>query len=72
MEEVDRFLAKNEAGKEYTVILYQEYIDVSSHDFSNAEISGAKVLITDEGLAVSYINPTTFKIVDTGEIIWKI
>ena len=71
MEEVGRFLAKNEVGKEYTGILYQEYINVSSHDFSNAEIPGAKVLITDEGLAVDYINPTTFKIVNTGEIIRK-
>jgi len=44
MEEVGRFLAKNEVGK--------EYIDVSSHDFSNAEIPSAKVLITDEGLAL--------------------
>jgi hypothetical protein len=73
MVETDRFLAKADSGKEYVVIQYQDYIDVSTHDNPNSKIlSRIKRLETEDGLLVTYIDEKTFSIFDTGEIIRKV
>ena len=69
----DRFLVKTDAGKEYVIIQYQEYIDVSSHDDQNAKILGKlKTLLTEEGFTVTFIDDETFKILETNEIVRKV
>jgi len=72
MVEVERFHAKTDNGKDYIIVHYQEYISVASHDDPHGEIKGLKRLVTSEGDTVNYINPTTFKIVSTDEIVHKI
>ena len=72
MKEIGRFIAKTDTGKEYEIIQFQEYKDVSSHDDPNAEIPGFKFMKTSEGLDVKYIDSETFKIVETDEIVRKV
>jgi hypothetical protein len=67
--ELDRFKAKTDAGKEYTIIEYQEYIQDRNSD---AETPGLKRWTTDEDLHIHFIDPNTFKIFETGEIVKKI
>lgn len=70
--ETDRFLVKTDDGKEYTIIQYQEYISTSSFDNPHGEVEGLKSLSTSTGLHVNYIDPKTFKIVETNEIVRKL
>ena len=72
MKEIGRFIAKTDTGKEYEIIQFQEYIDVSSHDDPNAEVPGHKFLRTAEGLNINLIDSQTFKIVETNEIVKKV
>lgn len=66
--EIDRFTVKNDEGKEYTIIEYQEYIQDRNTD---AETEGLKRWTTTEELHIHYIDPKTFKIFETGEIVRK-
>jgi hypothetical protein len=66
--EIDRFTARDDEGKEYTVIEYQEYIQDRNSD---AETAGLKRWTTTEELHLHYIDPKTFKIFETGAIIRK-
>lgn len=71
--ETGRFLAKTDTGKEYIIVQYQEYIDATHLTSSRREeIAGLKRLATSTGLDVTYIDPKTFKIVSTGEIVRKV
>jgi hypothetical protein len=70
--ETERFLVKTDTGKEYIIIQYQEYISVDSLNDPHAEIKGLKRLATSTGLHVNYINPETFKVVETNEIVRKV
>lgn len=70
--EIWRFKARSSKGTEYMIIEYQNFIDASSHQFRDGEVSGLKRLITSDGLMVTYIDPETFKIVDTGETVRKV
>ncbi|MCX6005643.1 MAG: hypothetical protein NTZ34_00030 [Chloroflexi bacterium] len=67
--ELDRFTVKTDEGKEYIIIQYQEYIQDRNSD---AETVGLKRLATSEELHVHYIDPKTFKIFETGEIVRRI
>jgi hypothetical protein len=66
--ELDRFVARDDQGKEYTVIEYQEYIQDRNSD---AETQGLKRWTTSEDLHLHYIDDKTFKIFETGEVIKK-
>lgn len=72
MKEIDQFQVISESGKEYTVTVYQEDIDVSSHDNPNATIPGHKRALTLEGYHVNFIDDNTFRIVETNEIVHSI
>jgi hypothetical protein len=69
--ETGRFRVKTNAGKEYIVVQYQEYISVPSFDDPD-ETPGKKWMATSAGLLVNYIDLETFKIAQTGEIVRKI
>jgi len=62
--EVDRFLAKTGSGKKYMIIQY--------HEESSDTSQGSTSYTTVTGLVVEYINPKTFKIVETGEYVKKV
>lgn len=70
--EIDRFTVKSDEGKEYTIIQYQEYIPSRESNDPAAEVAGLKRLATSEELHVHFIDPKTFKIFETGEIVRKI
>lgn len=70
--EIERFHARTDSGKQYTIIAYQNMISVATFDSPRAEVPGMKRLVTLEGLAVNYIDPKTFKIVVTNEIVRKV
>ena len=67
--EINRFIVKNDEGKEYTIIEYQEYIQDRKTD---AETVGLIRRTTPEELHIHYIDPNTFKIFETGEIVRKV
>lgn len=69
---IGRFQVKADSGKEYTIMEYQAFISAASLDNPRAEIAGLKRLATSTGLDVNYIDPKTFKIVETGEIVRKV
>lgn len=70
--EVERFQVISDDGNVYTIIEYQEYILVNSLDNPNGEIKGLKSLITTTGYDVNYIDPVTFNIVITNEVVRKV
>lgn len=70
--ETGRFLAKTDTGKAYTIIQYQEYISAGSSSDPHAEVEGLKRLSTSTGLHVNHIDPKTFKVVETDEIVRKV
>lgn len=70
--ETGRFRARTESGKEYIIIQYQEFISAATFDNPHAEIPGLKRLSTSDGFSVNYIDPTTFKIIGTGETVRKV
>jgi hypothetical protein len=61
---INKFKAISEAGEEYTILEYQDFIDET--------VPGLKYLCTSSGLEVNFIAPGTFKIVDTDEIVRRI
>jgi hypothetical protein len=69
--ELKGFICRNDAGKEYTVIEYRQPAPQITPDHPNAPnaIGIVRYFRTTKGLEVIQINPTTFKIVKTGQII---
>lgn len=70
--EIERFKVRSDQGVEYTIIMYQSFIPAPSPDDRNGEIKGMKRLVTSSGLTVNYIDPETFKILQTNEIVRKL
>ncbi len=71
-KEIDRFKVKSESGNEYIIIQYQEYLNAESGDHPDDEILGRKIFLTFDGALVNYINPKTFEIFATKEIVRKV
>ena len=72
IREIGRFFAKTDSGKEYEVIQYQRYEDVTTMDSPEEEIPTTKFMKTTNDLDVHYIDSETFEIVQTNEIIRKV
>ena len=70
--ETDRFLARTDMRKEYIIIQYQEYISSASFGDHHVELGTLKSLRTSTGLHVKCIDPKTFQIVETNEIVRKV
>jgi hypothetical protein len=70
--ETNRFLVKADNGKKYTIVQYQEYVSAATLSDPHAEVAGLKSLFTSTGLHVNCIDPKTFKIVETNEIVRKV
>jgi hypothetical protein len=70
--EISRFKVKSEEGKEYTIIEYQDYMmDRKAADLA-ANTAGLKRLTTEEEFHIHTIDPDTFRIYETGEVVKRI
>lgn len=71
MIEIDRFVAKTNEGKEYIIVLYQDYIH--TEDFQGSEdVEGQSQYLTPTGGLVNQLDSETFQILDTNEIVRKV
>ena len=70
--EVDRFNAKSDSGKVYTLITYQDFLPAQSKEDPVGQAAGPKSLLTSTGFRVKIINPQTFEIIATGETLHRI
>jgi len=71
--EIERFRAKAKDGREYTIVVLQQFISAAHLTDPQAEIPGLKRLITSTGLVVTPDDdPESFKILQTDQIVWKI
>ncbi len=68
-EEIERFAARSDESKDYTVIVYQEYIMDRQTD---AESKGPLRHTTPEEYHLHVIDPDTYKIFETGEILKRV
>ena len=71
-EEIGRFEAQADDGTIYIVLEIQELRQFQPLDGPSQLIKGMKRLELIDGKHVNYIDPNTFKIVSTEEIIRKI
>ena len=71
IKEIDRFVVRTDAGREYSVTVLQEYIDTSSFD-GPSQTEGLKSFRLTNGWAANYIDAETVKIVETDEIARKV
>ncbi len=67
-KKLSEFTARSEAGKEYLIIEYQEQLGISPY---GKEILGSTRLVTSDGLPVNVVDPIRYKILKTGEIVYK-
>ncbi|HXY74880.1 MAG TPA: hypothetical protein VEH58_06115 [Dehalococcoidales bacterium] len=72
-KQIGSFQAKSDDGELHTIFEFQEFVSVltSLGNISESE-TPVKKWTTQEGYAVSQINPDTYRIVRTNEIIRKI
>ena len=70
--EIARFRARSDSGAEYVIVEYQHFYPASSPEYPGAEVRGQKRLLTSDGREVNYIDPETFRIVGTDEVIREV
>ena len=71
-QEVKRFSVYTEAGKEYTIVKYKEYVSDECFRNPHAKMSITEYYQTNQGQAVNYNKEEdTYEIVETGEITRK-
>lgn len=68
---VDRFMAVDDDGKEYTVIEYRELIEDNKLEAGGPRLGFPRFAL-DDGSAVNQIDAKTFQIIETDKIIRKI
>jgi hypothetical protein len=70
-EEIDRFQAKDDDGKVFTIVEYQHMIEITlSGKISIAK--GTKGMFLTNGHSVNYIDDETFEVVETGKFIRRV
>jgi len=67
--ERERYIAKTDDGKTYTILRYGEFVPIRTSYSPHSEIAGKPRFSTSTGLAVHFIDAETFKIVETDEIV---
>lgn len=70
--EIERFRASADDGTVYTVVTIQELVEAKASGQAPHWIKGLKRLELDDGSPVNYIDPQTFKIVATNQLIRKV
>ena len=70
--EIDRFMARTDLGKQYLIIVYQEYMPTGTYKNPFGEVEGRRRLTTSTGLDVIYSEPGRYyKILMTDELLRK-
>jgi hypothetical protein len=70
--EIDRFTAASKDGTTFVVIVFQEYTETRTVNGEWMRIDGFKRLELEDGSYLNQIDPNTFKIVSTDEVIQKV
>ena len=64
------FVAKDDAGNAVTITAWQEWHDTTTmRDASRQCAKGMKYLRTSDGKDVNFVDPRTFQVVETGQIL---
>jgi hypothetical protein len=66
-KQVEQFTVKTDEGREYEIIVFQEYISVETPDNPHGVIPGQRRLATSTGHAVKLNKDYTIEIVETKE-----
>jgi hypothetical protein len=71
--QIDRFNARAEDGRLFSVVIYQEFVDGTAiGDEAKKWIPGMKRIALSDGSSVNFVDQNTFRIVQTGEIIRRV
>ena len=70
--EINRFQAKTDKGKEYTIIEYQQYENTGTFDKPNDITATTTRFLTSDGEIVSQIDSETFQIFNTDGVVRKV
>ena len=71
--EVDRFMAKTDLGKQYLIMVYQEYLPAGTYTNPRGETEGKRRLVTSNGLNVIYnANGMYYKVLETDELVRRV
>jgi hypothetical protein len=71
-QETRRFRAVSDDGEEFVVIEYQRIIEHKLLSGATSVTKGLKRLALSDGSSVNQIDPETFKVVQTDQLIRKI
>ena len=71
MYKVEQFLGQTDTGKQYVIIKTQEYFDADDVDGSG-DVESITSYSTPDGLRINMIDPETFQIIKTHEIVRKV
>jgi hypothetical protein len=71
-QESDRFEAKDDGGRLYTVVEYQLIIESTPVSGPTSIMKGTKELFLANGHNVNYIDDDTFEVVETDTIIRRV
>ena len=63
------FTAQGDNHKSYTIYVYTNFYDASSHNDPTAKVSGLKELQTSDGAPVNWKEKGIYQIVTTGVIL---
>jgi len=66
------FQAKSDSGQSYTVIEFQEFDSILTSIGTITESEGLKIWKTSAGYPVKQIDPSTYRITTTNEIVRKV
>ena len=67
MKEIERFKAKTNSGREYTIIEYQEYVDEPNSGYAKRPLG--KTLLTSNGFHVKALDSSTYQIIETKDVV---
>lgn len=71
-KEINRYRCIGDAGREYTVIEYQNFTRHQTLNNPPQDIPGSKGCALSDGRDVNWIDENTFQIVQTDEFVRKI
>jgi hypothetical protein len=63
------FRATGSDGRQYTVYIYTDFIDIGSFQNPNAVVEGLKELRTSDGMPVNRLQQGEYEIVQTGIVL---
>lgn len=68
---IDRFPAQDAAGNRHIVLIYQDFIDVTTKTEAGY-MAGTKTAFLSDGRALSRVDDLTYRIISSGDILKKV